>query len=93
MVPVEGAAMQVADRHYDAGMIIEMRIVSRNGRVLASVSSSSAQSAQVSGAAGADVRKAVLNQTLARLINTINGDLESKMARNFSPYIDHAKAG
>ncbi len=91
--PIQNASLN-GNKHYDARLAIEMRICSRDGTVLASVSSISAQQAMdVNGAAGADMHKAALNSMLSRLIDTINGDLESKMAHNFSPYIDHAKAG
>jgi hypothetical protein len=89
VMPVGGSAQVASNRRYDAGMVIEMRIVGRGGQVLASVSSSSAQVADISEAAGIEARQAMLNQTLARLIDSINGDLETKMARNFSPYIDY----
>ena len=94
-VVIKDAHMQPAgtDRHYDAGMIIEMRICTRDGEILASVSSGSVQTADISGAAGVDARKAALNQTLMQLIDKINGDLENKMAKDFSPYMDHSKAG
>ena len=82
-----------ANKHYDAGLTIEMRICSRDGAVLASVSSVSVQSADIDGKAGNDARKAALNEALLKLIDQVNGDLEHKIAKNFSPYIDHDKAG
>jgi hypothetical protein len=92
--PIQNASNADGNKHYDARLTIEMRICSRDGTVLATASSVTAQSAtDVHGAAGFTDRKVALNAMLARLIDTINGDLESKMARNFSPYIDRAKAG
>ena len=82
-----------ANKHYVAGLTIEIRICSRDGIVLESVSSISMQSADVDSAAGVDARKAALNQALLKLIDQVNGDLEHKIAKNFSPYIDHNKAG
>jgi len=92
--PIQNASATDGSNRYDARLLVEMRITSRDGAVLASVSSVTAQSAaQVTGGAGTDMRRAALNDMLARLIDTVNGDLEHKMAQDFVHYIDRTRAG
>lgn len=91
--PILNASTEGGNKRYNASLTVEMRICARDGTVLATISSLTAQSsADIGGMAGVDSRKAALNHMLARLIDSINGDLENKMARNFSPYIDRSKA-
>jgi len=73
-----------AQKRYDGRLSIEMRICTRDGTVLSSVKSSSVQSATVSE----ENRKAALNDMLLRLIDSTNGELERKISRQFSSYID-----
>jgi len=85
MIPASAATGD--QKRYDGSLSIELRICNREGVVLSSITSSAIQSASISDAN----RKAALNEMLSRLIDSTNGDLETKMTKDFSLYIDRAK--
>ena len=90
-VVIRDARMAPTDGGYDVSLAIDMRICSRDGKVLASISSSAVQSALVAGK-DYDSRKAALNAMLLKLIDSANTELENKLAKNFSPFMERAKA-
>ncbi len=89
MVPQPGSD---ADKRYDVSLAVEMRITDRNGVVLASVTTSAAQSANIKSINDYDGRKASLNAMLLKLIDSTNAQLEMQLAKNFSSFIDRSKA-
>jgi|GEM_PF-1415361 len=90
--PAQDGNAENPNRRYDATLDIELRIYNRSGVLTASVGTVANRSAMIREQTGADERRDIFRRMMFDLMDMANSQLEQKMFKHFTAYIDYSKS-